>query len=240
MWPLSRRRAGRIRPRGVAFRITVPVLSAAGCQKSWRPPFVPGVIAMPMRVWSVVALLALITSPALAQDRKGSGPRIPSKITPAKQPPMETKRDIKVTGADTAAPKTGPLSEDQLQAMLQAMGYEVKADGMPGGRWFTVGEGRWNIQLSFSSDNSTLWVMQFLNKIADPAKAPSGKVLTLMPNNGTWGYFAYFSQSQFLVIERDVPNNGITPAQLRKVISNIAALMTETQSLWYAENALAP
>jgi hypothetical protein len=200
---------------------------------------------MHKRVWLViVAVLAVPGLVAYGQGptneaRKASALRVPANLKLTRQAPMETKRAINVDAGQTPA-TPDKLTEDQLKDMLEKMGYEVKADGQPGSRYFEVTESRWYIDISLSSDGSTIWCSAGLNKIPTPAKAPSEKLLGLLSASGSWGYFAYFSQNQLLVIEKDIPNKGVTPASLKKALGNLASVMTDTQSIWTGENAFAP
>ena len=199
---------------------------------------------MQKRVWLVVVALLAVPGLSVWGQEKGkdmrasSALRVPANLKLTRQAPMEAKRAINVDGQTPAT--ADKLTEDQLKDMLEKMGYEVKAEGQPGSRYFEVQESRWFLDISLSSDGSTIWCSAGLAKIPNAAKAPSDKLLGLLSANGSWGYFAYFSQNQLLVIERDVPNKGVTPASLKKTLGNLASVMTDTQSLWTGENAFAP
>src|SRR5262249_21581009 len=229
-------------PRG-AYRSLVPP-HRPSCDVSSAAADPTGVLPMQKRVWLLI--VATLAVPGLAfgqgptnEAKKASALRVPANLKLTRQAPMDTKRAITADAGQTPA-TADKLTEDQLKDMLEKMGYEVKAEGQPGSRYFEVSESRWYLSISLSSDGSTIWCSAVLNKIPTPAKAPSEKLLGLLSASGSWGYFTYFSQNKIGVIERDLPNKRVTPAALKKTLSNMASVMTDTQSIWVGENAFAP
>jgi len=181
-------------------------------------------------------------SPVQAQVAKPtanakSGPLRPKNLKPVVRS-KETTRAINV-GDDTPAPTTGALDREQLQAMLEAMGYEVKVLGEGEGTVFEVNEDGWPLLVLLSPDGTNVWVTQGLGKLPDPAHAPVDKVLGILSWNGADAHFVYFTDSQALWIQRDLANKGVKPAALRKTIAGVARIMTGTYDLW-KEGALAP
>lgn len=202
------------------------------------------------RALLVVTVLSVVLSGSLAQaqEKKGKGGkgragmgaalRVSQQPTMTRSAPKETTRAIEVDEGTT--PAGGPLSEEQLHNMLKNMGYEVKVYTSEGGPTeYEVTEGGWYVLLQRSGNGSVIWVYAFLGKIPDPAKAPAEKLLGLLGANSANGFFVYMSQSQLLSIQRDVPNDNVTPSVLRRALTNLSGSMTRTNDLW-KEGALAP
>ena len=77
-----------------------------------------------------------------------------------------------------------------------------------------------------------IWVYANLTIIADPANAPSEKLLGLMSANSTFGFFNYRSDDKMLTLQQANPNENVTPAKVKQALGTFASVLTSTNDLW--------
>jgi hypothetical protein len=147
----------------------------------------------------------------------------------------------RAVGALDATPSSGggPLTSDQIEKMLKDMGYEPRvfpyADKT--GKSFEIDEGGWTLIVELSRNKANIWVSANLTKVDKPANNHSEKLFALLAaNNTTDATFIYYPATQFIAIQRHVPNQNVTPSQIRKTAVAVATMMRATFDIWKADN----
>ena len=87
-----------------------------------------------------------------------------------------------------------------------------------------------------SQDAGTIWVMAWLEEMPkQAAKVPAAALLRMLAENDRLGngkFFAYDRQNRRFLMQRVIPNRGITPALLRGVFQDMAKGVMGSHSTW--------
>jgi hypothetical protein len=152
---------------------------------------------------------------------------------------------VKTGDSDKAAGKSAkPAAKSQLS--LEALGTLLEAMGFKPTQYessysFTFpfkAEAEWNMTMSatMSTDGLGIWITAYLADMPQTAAdVPRTALLKLLAQNDELGdgiFFAYIPKVRKIVLERMIPNEGITSANFKESISELATRVTETQSFW--------
>jgi hypothetical protein len=148
--------------------------------------------------------------------------------------------------AESAVP--GHLSQDELGAMIRAMGIQAKLDDRRFDFSFpaTYNKEPWTLSMSavLSENGNSVWVMAWLDQCPKTAaEVPRTALLRLLAKNDTLGngkFFAYIPANTRFVLERVVPNENITTAHFREVLQDLGAAVVETYPYWSVSNWTRP
>ena len=136
--------------------------------------------------------------------------------------------------------KAGSVDPASLGRMLGTLGLKPTAAGTRFDFEFQTREGdqEWGFAMSavISQDSGTIWLMAWLEEMPKQAsKVPAAALLRMLAENDRLGngkFFAYDRQNRRFLMQRVIPNKGITPAVLRKVIDDMAKGVIGSHATW--------
>jgi hypothetical protein len=150
--------------------------------------------------------------------------------------------------ATTESASAGHLSQDELGALIRAMGIQVKLDERRFDFSFpaTYNKEPWTLSMSavLSENGNSIWVMAWLDQCPKTAaEVPRTALLRLLAKNDTLGngkFFAYIPANTRFVLERVVPNENLTTARFREVLQDLGAGVVENYPYWSVANWTKP
>lgn len=136
--------------------------------------------------------------------------------------------------------KAGSVDPASLGRMLGTLGLKPTAVGTRFDFEFQTREGdqEWGFAMSavISQDSGTIWLMAWLEEMPKQAsKVPAAALLRMLAENDRLGngkFFAYDRQNRRFLMQRVIPNEGITPAVLRDVIDDMAKGVIGSHVTW--------
>lgn len=144
----------------------------------------------------------------------------------------------KASGKKPAASK-GQLSLEALGTLMEAMGLKpTKYESSFNFTFPFKAEAEWNMTMTatMSTDELGIWITAYLADMPQTAAdVPRTALLKLLAQNDELGdgiFFAYIPKVRKIVLERMIPNEGITSASFKESIRELATRVTETQPLW--------
>lgn len=178
---------------------------------------------------------------------------VPSRAEPAGFPPFsgseeqepQTKKRIAFPTAgetENVTPAARALDFDQLGAMIREMGLEpYRVQSRYDLQYLTEVNGQ-EIELSLSAvlreNNSLVRIRAWLDPL--PAGAVPGEpLLEMLARNEEMHRglrFAYSKQMGRFLLEKTVPNNGLTPQLLTGIFQDVSQGVTENWSVWSTSN----
>jgi hypothetical protein len=186
----------------------------------------------PNRKWWVIGGLVLASSGVLTA---GQYLRAADQEAPA-------------AAATESASVPGHVSQDELGALIRAMGIQVKLDERRFDFSFpaTYNKEPWTLSMSavLSENGNSIWVMAWLDQCPKTAaEVPRTALLRLLAKNDTLGngkFFAYIPANTRFVLERVLPNENITTARFREVLQDVGAAVVENYPYWSVANWTKP
>ncbi|MCG8587085.1 MAG: YbjN domain-containing protein [Pirellulales bacterium] len=134
------------------------------------------------------------------------------------------------------------LDAEKLEGMLKGMGYEPVVTTLSDGTVaYKVTEkvpgGTFVLRLNLSKDKKNLWIIAFLGKVPVEREIPSDILIKMLDHNyrSTFMKFSYITPQRQFVLEGIVPNEGVAPALLRKLIQESLDMLPKTSKLWWPE-----
>jgi len=141
---------------------------------------------------------------------------------------------VQSSSASSVAASQAALTDDTLQKMLDAMGYEPKK--LSKGYLIAIKRDSWtfNMQLTLSSDMSKLGFNANLGVVSNPQAVTAAQWMALLVSNKNIdpSSFYFDDEQKKLYIHRVLDNRGIAPAFLRQQIENFCGNMKDTAELW--------
>lgn len=139
-----------------------------------------------------------------------------------------------------ARPKAGELNNELLGTLLKAMG--LKPDKVEQRYDFIFrsihDREEWDLSMTavMSADNSSIWVMAWLDDLPkSAADVPRTALLRLLAANDRLGkgkFFAYVASNRRFVLQRVVPNQGISTRMFADVLKDLGASVVESYPQW--------
>ncbi|WP_373651889.1 type III secretion system chaperone [Schlesneria sp. DSM 10557] len=138
----------------------------------------------------------------------------------------------------------GKLTDQTLGNLLQAMGLETKVQETRYDFGFkaTIEDQEWELSMStvLSQDASSVWVMAWLDELPkSAADVPRTALLRLLSDNDKLGkgkFFAYIAANRRFVLQRVVPNEGMTAEKFRAVLDDLGESVVATHPHWSVSN----
>lgn len=140
----------------------------------------------------------------------------------------------------TSQPKAGELNTELLGTLLQAMG--LKPDKVEQRYDFIFrsihDREEWDLSMTavMSADNSSIWVMAWLDDLPkSAADVPRTALLRLLAANDRLGkgkFFAYVASNRRFVLQRVVPNQNISTRMFADVLKDLGASVVESYPQW--------
>ena len=136
--------------------------------------------------------------------------------------------------------KSGSVDPASLGRMLVTLGLKPTAAGTRFDFEFQKQEGdqEWGFAMSavLSQDAKTIWLMAWLEEMPKQAsKVPAAALLKMLSENDRLGngkFFAYDRQNRRFLMQRVMPNAGISPELLRTVIDDMAKGVIGSHLTW--------
>ena len=138
------------------------------------------------------------------------------------------------------------LDENSLETMLQSMGLKPEKNDKRYDFAFKAkapqdGE-EWKLSMStvLSQNGRTIWVMAWLDKLPNTAEAvPRTALLRLLAANDQLGkgkFFAYIPANKRFVLQRVIPNKGLTTRVFQTVLQDLGYSVVDTYPAWNVAN----
>jgi len=143
-----------------------------------------------------------------------------------------------------AKPGAGQLSADMLGNMLRAMGLKPEKVETRYDFTFRSIQNReeWDLSMTsvLSEDHSAVWVMAWLDELPkSAAEVPRTALLRLLAANdrlGSGKFFAYVASNRRFVLQRVVPNAGITTRGFRDLLKDLGRSVVDSYPYWSTAN----
>lgn len=150
---------------------------------------------------------------------------------------------MQTASAQEQAP-AGQINEDQLGQLIAAIGLkpEKKEQRYDFAFRATLDDQEWELSMSsvLSQDGESIWVMAWLDPLPQSAaEVPRTALLRMLAQNDQLGngkFFAYIPDNRRFVLQRTVPNRGMTSAQMRLVLQDLGSSVVETYPVWAVAN----
>lgn len=140
-----------------------------------------------------------------------------------------------------SAPNTGTMSNDDLPALLENLGYESRAEGDD--RVITIVRGDWTfvINIGIYGPEKTLWLFTYLREIPDDKVASPTPYIKLLWANNNIGPHHFFlagpaEDPRRLHMGRGLDNRQLTPALIRQAIDAFMETIRRTADLWQTDS----
>lgn len=138
----------------------------------------------------------------------------------------------------------GQISEEQLGQMISALGLEPEKKLQRYDFAFraVLDDQQWELSMSavLSQDKESVWVMAWLDELPKASSdVPRTALLRLLAQNDQLGngkFFAYVPNNRRFVLQRTIPNQNLTSAQLRAVLQDLGTSVVETYPVWSVSN----
>ncbi len=147
--------------------------------------------------------------------------------------------------ASAAEPtKAGQLNTETLGTLLSAMGLKPEKVDQRFDFVFrsVVDKEEWDLSMTavMSGDNSSLWVMAWLDELPkSAANVPRTALLRLLAANDRLGngkFFAYVSTNRRFVLQRVLPNENISTRRVAEALKDLGASVVDTHPYWETAN----
>jgi hypothetical protein len=150
-----------------------------------------------------------------------------------------------ITSAQAPTEKqAGQLDEEQLGNMLKAMGLRTKKEEQRYDFSFksTYSGEEWELTMStvLAQNGKSIWIMAWLDPLPrSAADVPRTALLRLLADNDRLGkgkFFAYIASNRRFVLQRVIPNSGITTAAFRDDLKDLGTSVVQTFPHWSVDN----
>ncbi len=170
-------------------------------------------------VLSALALSLVVAGPLTAQNK----PVAPDNATVTTSAPGAT---------------VGVIQHEQLQTVLENLGYELHAS--EGDRWsrFALERGAWKIQIQVAVTPERVYVMSYLTARERMKDMPLEFYQRLLSYNAVIHPHSFLFNSGDLYMAHSIPNQGVNPAALRKLIDGLAVKCVESGDYWVPTRAM--
>ncbi|SFJ04676.1 type III secretion system chaperone [Planctomicrobium piriforme] len=146
-----------------------------------------------------------------------------------------------VAQEQAAAPK---VTSDELGQMIAALGLQPtkKESRYDFAFQAQLQDQEWalSMSVSLSQDGSALWVIAWLDELPKASTdVPRAALLRLLAQNDQLGdgkFFAYIPNARRFVMQRSIPNAGLTSAKLRLLLQDLGSSVVETYPIWSTSN----
>ena len=140
----------------------------------------------------------------------------------------------------SAKRKAGELNKELLGTLLEAMGLKPdKAEERYDFIFRSIHDREeWDLSMTavMSADNSSIWVMAWLDELPkSAANVPRTALLRLLAANDRLGkgkFFAYVASNRRFVLQRVVPNQSISTRVFADVLKDLGASVVEAYPQW--------
>lgn len=141
-------------------------------------------------------------------------------------------------------PKAGQLNEEMLGNLLRAMGLKPEKTDQRYDFTFRSIHNReeWDLSMTtvLSEDNSSIWAMAWLDELPkSAADVPRTALLRLLAANdrlGSGKFFAYVASNRRFVLQRVVPNSGISTRGFRDMLQDLGRSVADSYPYWSTAN----
>lgn len=141
-------------------------------------------------------------------------------------------------------PAAAKTSQEQLGQMITAIGLqpELKEKRYDFAFLAPVDDQQWQLSMSavLSTDGESIWLMAWLDELPKAsADVPRTALLRLLAQNDQLGegkFFAYIPNNRRFVMQRVLPNQNLTSAQLRVALQDLGTSVVETYPIWSVSN----
>jgi hypothetical protein len=173
---------------------------------------------------------AVVTVPALAIAVDPPATKTASSAAPT------------VTPAATVAP--GQLTEESLGNLLKSMGLKPEKVEKRYDFVFrsVYNKEDWDLSMTsvLSADGKSIWIMAWLDELPKSAlDTPRTALLRLLAANDRLGngkFFAYVASNRRFVLQRIIPNEGLSTKLFRDALADLGTSVCESYPYWSVSN----
>lgn len=153
-----------------------------------------------------------------------------------------------VSAAQDKPAAKGELTNESLGLLLKALGLEAKRTETRydfGFKSIVEGE-EWVLSMSsvLSQDATSIWIMAWLDELPkSAADVPRTALLRLLADNDKLGmgkFFAYIPTNRRFVLQRIMPNSGISTRLFRDALDDLGQTVAATYPHWATTNWASP
>ncbi|MEM7810188.1 MAG: hypothetical protein AAF532_01745 [Planctomycetota bacterium] len=139
---------------------------------------------------------------------------------------------------------SGTLTEDSLGQLIASLGLQPKkSESRYDFRFKTTYEGEeWDLTMSsvLSRNGESIWVMAWLDEMPESStEVPKAALLNLLSRNDEMGngkFFAYIPSNRRFVLQRVVPNRGVSARAYAGVLKDLGATVRSEYGNWSVAN----
>ena len=141
--------------------------------------------------------------------------------------------------------RSGQLTERSLGNLIEAMGLQYKKEQQRYDFAFKAKHqgAEWELSMSavLAQNGESIWVMAWLDQMPDRPSitdVPRHSLLRLLALNDTLGqgkFFAYISSNKRFVLQRVVPNQGMSTEVFNNILQDLGASVVQTYPYWSIE-----
>lgn len=143
-----------------------------------------------------------------------------------------------------AQDQAGRLTEEQLGQVIAAIGLQPNKRDKRYDFAFQaqLNDQTWELSMSavLSANGESIWLMAWLDELPKASNdVPRTALLRLLAENDQMGdgkFFAYIPANRRFVLQRTVPNEGLTSAKLRLLLQDLGSSVVETYPIWHTGN----
>lgn len=149
------------------------------------------------------------------------------------------------TAAGDGPARAGQLTEKSLGNLIEAMGLPAKKEQQRYDFAFKAKHqgAEWELSMSavLSQNGESIWVMAWLDQMPDRPSitdVPRHSLLRLLALNDTLGqgkFFAYISSNKRFVLQRVIPNQGLSTEAFNDVLQDLGSSVVQTHPYWSIE-----
>lgn len=149
-----------------------------------------------------------------------------------------------LNAADSPSAASGQLTESSLGNLLSAVGLKPKKTEKRydfNFRSKRSGE-EWELSMSavLSENGHAVWLMAWLDELPrSSADVPRTALLRMLAENDRLGkgkFFAYVAGNRRFVLQRVIPNEGITTTSFRNALIDLGNSVSQSYPIWAVSN----
>lgn len=141
-------------------------------------------------------------------------------------------------------PAADRVSIEQVTEMVSALGIQAQRKGNRCDFAFNaqMQDQEWALSMSvaLSEDGQSVWLIAWLDELPKASNdVPRGALLRLLAKNDQLGegkFFAYIPGNRRFVMQRSIPNTGLTSARLRLLLQDLGTSVVDTYPIWAVVN----
>ena len=137
------------------------------------------------------------------------------------------------------APVAGQINAEQLQEMLENLGYDVKVEKLASGNtlhWIKIKNkgSTYEVNVNISPSKTKLWTSVGLADVKPEHLAQADRMVKLLELNQKTGptHFYYYAVHKMIYAAKPMDNRGVTAKLLREHLEDLMTQLATTEEHW--------